>query len=92
VIPFQERKKLRKILYSKYTLVVLLLVLVWVAKGAWGVHQKAKIAISERDIVQHSFDDLTARTTELNASLDRIKSQKGIEEEVRQKYTVARPG
>lgn len=92
MIPFQERKKIRKILYSKITLVVLFLVLLGVGRGAWGIYQKAEIARSERDITARSLAELQDRTIELKTSLNRLKSSQGIEEEVRQKYTVARPG
>jgi len=92
VIPFQERKKLRKILYSKISLVILAVMLFFVGKGAWGIHQKAQIAISERNIAQRSLLELEARTVELQASLIRLKSDIGVEEEIRQKYSVVRPG
>jgi len=92
MIPFQERKKLRKILYSRVTLVVLAVVLFGVARGAWNIHQKAEIARSERDIASHTLSDLESRTAELKTSLVRLKSERGMEEEVRQKYTVAKPG
>ncbi|PIQ35528.1 MAG: hypothetical protein COV32_01775 [Candidatus Yonathbacteria bacterium CG10_big_fil_rev_8_21_14_0_10_43_136] len=92
MIPFQERKKLRKILYSKISLVILAVMLFFVGKGAWGIHQKAQIAISERNIAQRSLLELEARTVELQASLIRLKSDIGVEEEIRQKYSVVRPG
>jgi len=90
MIPFQERKKLRKILYSRVTLAVLFVVLVLVAKGAWGIHQKAQIAISEREIAEHSLRELEERTAELDMSLGRLKSGSGMEAEIRQKFDVAR--
>ena len=92
MIPFQERKKIRKILYSKVTLVVLFVVLVAVGRGAWAIHQKAEIARSEREIAMRALTELETRTVELQASLELLKSERGIEEAVRQKYTVARPG
>ncbi|OIP65380.1 hypothetical protein AUK15_01810 [Candidatus Nomurabacteria bacterium CG2_30_43_9] len=66
--------------------------LFFVGKGAWGIHQKAQIAISERNIAQRSLLELEARTVELQASLIRLKSDIGVEEEIRQKYSVVRPG
>jgi len=92
MIPFQERKKLRKILYSKVTLVVLFIILLLVVRGAWGIHQKAEIAISERDIAARDLAEKQSRVSELNTSLMQLKSENGIEEEIRQKYDVARPG
>ncbi|MFA5997750.1 MAG: septum formation initiator family protein [Candidatus Paceibacterota bacterium] len=92
MIPFQERKKLRKFLYSPITLVVLFVALVFVTRGAWGIHQKAEIAISERDIAARDLAEKQSRVSELNTSLTRLKSDNGIEQEIRQKYDVARPG
>ena len=92
MIPFQGRQKLRKILYSKVTLLVLTALVFFVGRGAWNTHQKAQIARSERSIAERSLNELESRTSELQASLIRLKSERGIEEEVRQKYTVARPG
>lgn len=92
MIPFQERKKLRKILYSKTSLIALAALLLLVANGAWNIYQKAAIARSERSRAERSFLDLQARTTELEASLARLQSARGVEEDVRQKFTVAKPG
>lgn len=92
MIPFQERKKLRKILYSKFTLVVLVGLFFVVGEGAWQVHQKAVVAQTERGIAARSLVELQSRTNELETSLARLKSDKGVEEEIRQKYTVARNG
>ncbi|MBI5078231.1 MAG: hypothetical protein HZB11_02615 [Candidatus Yonathbacteria bacterium] len=92
MIPFQERKKFRKIMYSKASLVTLFIVLIAAGRGAWGIHQKAVIAETERDIALRSLSDFTSRITELQASLARVKSNQGLESEIRQKYTVARPG
>ena len=92
MIPFQERKKIRKVLYSKFTLAVLSGLLFVVIGGAWQIYQKAMVARAERDITARGFADLQSRTKELETSIARLKSNKGIEEEIRQKYTVARDG
>lgn len=92
MIPFQERKKLRKILYAKATLGVLFVLSVIVARGAWHVYQKAAIARAERTEAERSFEELAGRAKELEESITRLKSERGIEEEIRQKFTVARSG
>lgn len=92
MIPFQERKKLRKILYSKASLVVLLGVLFVAGRGVWRIQEKVSVARAERDLAVRSFADIESRTKELQASLARLKSDRGIEEEIRQKFTVALPG
>lgn len=92
MIPFQERKKVRKIMYSKVSLLILFVILVIVGKGAWDVYKKAEIARSERNIALRYITQLETRNAEVQASLEHFKNGGGIEEEVRQKYTVARPG
>lgn len=92
MLPFQERKKFRKVLYSKASILVLFVVLVLVLHGAWGVHQKAEIARAERNESIRMLTELQERNNALEISLERLKSSQGIEDEVRQKYAVARPG
>ncbi|OHA84272.1 MAG: hypothetical protein A2937_03420 [Candidatus Yonathbacteria bacterium RIFCSPLOWO2_01_FULL_47_33b] len=92
MLPFQERKQFRKILYSKASIFVVFVVFVFVARGAWHVHQKAEIARAERDGAVRVLAELQERNEALEASLGRLKSDQGIEDEVRQKYAVARPG
>ncbi len=92
MIPFQERKKIRKIVYSKVTLVVLAGLLFVVSVGAWRIHQKAVVAKTERDISARELSGSESRMKELQVSLARLRSNQGMEEEVRQKYTVALPG
>ncbi len=91
MLPFQGRKKFRKILYSKATILVLLVVLVFVARGAWKIHEKAIIASAERDQVARALAEVEGREAELQASLALRRTDQGIEDEIRQKFTVARP-
>lgn len=70
----------------------MVVILFAVGEGAWKVSQKAVVARTERDIAERSLEELRMRTEELQVSLVRLKSDQGIEEEVRQKYTVARKG
>jgi cell division protein FtsB len=92
MLPFQERKKFRQILYSKATLGIFLVLIVLLAQGVWRISQKAAIARAERDEAVRALQDLQSRTSELQASLARFNGGTGIEEQVRQKFTVAKPG
>ncbi|MEK7460146.1 MAG: hypothetical protein AAB628_01200 [Patescibacteria group bacterium] len=92
MIPFQERKKFRQIIYSKASIAVLLVFSVLIAHGAWKVHEKAIIAKAESGEAERTLSEMENRSKELEASLVRLKTDRGIEEEVRQKFAVARPG
>ena len=92
MIPFQERKKIRKILYSKASISVLFLIVILSADGAWNIYQKAEIARAERDAAFKALTDIQARKVELESSLARLRSEQGVEADVRGKFTVAKPG
>lgn len=90
--PFQERRKWRKILYSKTVLVLLVVVLALVARGAWNIHQKSLIAKTERDRAAQNLAELELRTKDLEGSITTLKSAFGEEGELRQKFSVAGKG
>jgi cell division protein FtsB len=91
MLPFQERKKFRKILYSKITIVVLGVLLLLVGRGAWNIHERAVIARAERAQMGRTVDELDSRAIELEKSLTSLRGSRGVEEEVRRRYMVARP-
>ncbi len=91
MLPFQERKKFRKILYSKAMILVLSTILVFVAHGVWKIHQKATIARAEHNQVARALEEIGRREVELQTSLVLRRTDQGIENEIRQKFTVAKP-
>ncbi|MDD5152871.1 MAG: hypothetical protein PHS95_02650 [Candidatus Pacebacteria bacterium] len=91
MLPFQERKKVRRILYSKTMILVLLVVAILVARGTWQVYTKASIARAKSDESAQKLKEIQERNSTLEASLAHLKSNNGLEDEVRQKFNVARP-
>lgn len=92
MIPFQERKKFRQILYSKASIFLLFVVFLVVLHGVWKIHEKASIARAESEEAIRILTETQAHSDELKKSLDKLKTDHGFEEEVRQKFAVARPG
>ncbi len=89
---FQERKKIRKILYSKVTLALLLVAFVFVSRGTWQIYSKASRARVEKEKVAQELVEMEKHTAELVKNIERLKSDRGIEEEIRHRFTVALPG
>ena len=79
-------------MYSKASILALFVLTIFVARGAWKVHEKALIARTERDESVHALAGIRDRNATLEASLLRLRSGEGIEDEVRQKFSVAGPG
>jgi cell division protein FtsB len=74
-------------------LAVLLLALVAIAlKGVWGVYQKEKDSRELKIEAEAKLDDLKKREYELRADIAALRSDRGIEAELREKYDLAEEG
>ena len=92
MIEFQERRRLKKVLYSKPVLVLLIIIIILFLNGVWQVYKKQMIA--KENLIQTAsvFDQLKAREKMLTAGVERLKTESGIEEEIREKYGLVKPG
>lgn len=89
---FYEKRKLRNILYSKPVLGLLVVIMFFFAYTAWGALEKeleTRATWKERAAV---LSELEGRETELEAEIERLKTEKGIEAEIRSKFEVAKEG
>ncbi len=89
---FNKKKSYRKFLYSPLTLILLLLILGVLLKALWGVYQKEKMSADYLAREQNELQKLTNRQKELAKSVEYMKTEKGIEAEIRSKFRVAKEG
>ncbi len=89
---FQKKRRLRSIIYSKITVLVLLLVAIFLVGPTWRVY-KTK-AETRRNIDKLSLELKTLRQKEsvLMADTERLSTPKGTEEEIRKKFNVSKEG
>ena len=79
-------------MYSKVTLVVLLLLTVFLAKGAWGIFMKALSSKNSFKEINKEYMSLEARKQTLSNNIAELNTEEGKEEEIRSKYSVAKDG
>lgn len=60
--------------------------------AAWQVFQKERAVKSELDRVTENLADLTERKDALETTLHELEDERGIEEEVRKKFPLVKPG
>jgi cell division protein FtsB len=89
---FQEKKRFRKILYSKGSLVVLSILILFFGHATWGVYKKQSESAANALQAQNALQKLEDRQKVLDTELDKLKTEEGIEEEIRSKYGVSKPG
>ena len=89
---FHEKRKLKRLVYSKPTVVVLFIVVLFLLNGVWNVYQKERDTNEKKVMVQRELDELESRERELRKEVNRLSTKRGIEEEILGKFNVARSG
>ena len=92
MLDFRERSKMRRIVYAKPTILLLALITIVTARGALGMYQKSREAILKRDKAATELRALESRQRELNEDIARLGSPHGQEEEIRDRFMVAKEG
>lgn len=91
VQPPKKKISTRK-LYSKPVLVILAILIVFIAKGTWGVYQKEIESRKNVAMVMNELESLEQRKVFLEAETEKLNSEEGKEEVIRQKYQVSKDG
>ena len=91
-LDFRERTKVRRIVYSKPTILILVLLTALTLRGAWGMYQKSVEAKANRDKAVAEENSLLAREKELHTDVVDLSSDRGKEEEIRNRFMVAKEG
>jgi len=92
MLEFQEKRKLKRYLYSKVTLVILLVIIIILLNAVWNMYQKQRLARENLVKTATIFNDLQAREKMLSSEIDRLRTVNGTEEEIREKYGLVKPG
>lgn len=89
---FQEKKRIRNILYSKITLFAIFVILIFLVKATFGVYYKNKVSGENLSKAKEEIAELEKREKALNSKIERIRTDKGTEEEIRKKFMVGKVG
>lgn len=89
---FQAKKRIRHILYSRWIIILMILAVLFLAKATWNVYQKYSESADNAEVAEQELEKLSERQKLLSTEIARLSTEKGIEEEIRNKYTVSKPG
>jgi cell division protein FtsB len=92
MLEYQRKQKVRNILYSKASIIVLAILLVMCAKGAWGMYGKMVASAEAKENASRELHNITQRKTNVGDEISRLKTKEGLETEIRGKFNVAMPG
>lgn len=92
MIEFQKKKKFKKIVYSPIVLTVLFIFLLFIINGVWNVHERAIISSNSLKREQIELNKIIERERKLETSLEYLKTDQGVEDEIRSKFRAVKEG
>jgi uncharacterized protein YlxW (UPF0749 family) len=89
---FQEKRFWRKVIYSRFSFIFLILVLAFMVYSAAKVYLRSRRASQANNLISQEIKSLEDKKNELQTSVERLQTQAGAEEEIRSKFPVQKPG
>jgi cell division protein FtsB len=88
----RRKYRIRRFFGSGVAFVVMLALLVLLVQAGAGMFAKAREAREKRDVAAAELERLEARETDLKSEIARLSSDRGVEEELRDRFFVAKEG
>ncbi len=89
---FKQKRRPFKFYYSNVLIFFLFIILVLVAKGVWNIYLKERLAIADKVERGEDIASLKSREVFLENELNRLKTENGVEREIREKFNVKKDG
>ena len=89
---FQGRHKFQGWYYSKPVLLVLLIVLIFLARGVWGVYQKSLLSQEAAGEIRTEVEALAEMRDNLASAVARLETDSGLEAEIKRQLPVVKEG
>lgn len=89
---FESQKQIKGKIYSRTTLIVLLVLIILLAKGVFNIYLRNKESVMARDETKQRVEGLNERKLLLSSEIDKLNQEEGVEQEIREKFNVRKPG
>ena len=83
---------LRRIVSSRLSIIVLVVLLVLSGKGVFSMYEKYREAVTHRQESERQVAQLADREQFLKREIERLATTQGVEQEIRQKFNVKKQG
>jgi len=92
MVDFQQKKNIRKVMYSRITIFIFFIIVIFLVREVYDIYKKERMSAKSVASVEENYNDLKNRQNMLKSEIERLNTDKGIEEEIRSKFSVAKPG
>lgn len=90
LLDFQQKRRFRNIFYSKITISILTVLCIYAIYSTFRVYGKMKDSALNLSKTEEKVFELEAKKKELDGKIERLKTEDGIEKEIRSKFAVAK--
>lgn len=87
---FNNRKKLKRLLYSKLSIILLIIILFFTARASFFLFLKQNESQQKEEKAKAELSLLKSRKEVLEREVERLSTEGGIEEEIRDKFKLAK--
>lgn len=92
MLDFKKRQKVRRRIYSRYTIALLVIILLFLLHGTWGIFKKMQASKVKLEAAVETRQNLESRHSAIETQIRHLDTETGLEEEIRTKYNLAKEG
>ena len=89
---FTDKQKIRRFCYSKITIAIIIVLVVMMIPGVYGIYTKVSESSKDRKAAERELLGLETREKMLIEKVERGNTDRGQEEQIREKFNVAKEG
>ncbi len=89
---FQEKRELKRIIFSRASLIILFVLLIFLSVFTVKTFLKYRKAVQKDEKITEEVRDMERKKSDLAEKIKRLQTASGLEEEMREKFNVAKPG
>jgi cell division protein FtsB len=89
---FQGRRTLRYVFNSPITLVVLIIAVALLSRSVFDIYKRNQMATINRVDTDKKLSELEAKKDRLATEIEKLKTNRGVEEELRNKFQITKDG
>jgi len=89
---FQKNKFWRRVANSPAVIILLVVLLVWLARPLWQLYNKNRLVTAEHESLLSEVRRLEARKADLTVEVNKLATDRGVEEAIRENFDVVGPG
>ena len=89
---FEAKKQIKSRVYSKFTLLGLLIIMILLMRGVYTLYERNRESALMRNDAEIRLKELNDRKQMVSGEIVKLNNSEGVEEEIREKFNVVKPG